>query len=117
MRYLVCFVFDPDNAPNISFKAYPLKHAVEPEDLTYPENTIAFIIAEAESLEKLCESCISIAPVNGKSFCSVSFKPNSISKFYLVGEKVIIKGKPFVYNKYTKTHMPFVESDKIVIVE
>lgn len=117
MRYLVCFVFNPNNSPEITFKPYPLKHAVEPEDLTYPENTIAFVIKEVESIEKLYESYVAIAPIKGKCYCAFSCNTSSPSKFYLVGKKVNIKGKTYVYNKYTETHISFVESDSIVVVE
>lgn len=117
MRFLLCIVMFPESTPCIQLRAYPLRNAKSPDEVSYPTNTIGFTFAEEESVNALYEKFMVFKPTNGIEMAKFELaQQNNDSKLYLIGKRCTINGQSFICNEHLRTLMPIKENSKVIVV-
>lgn len=116
MRFLICLLSLPDSTPSMQMRVYPLKHATESDEVSYPLNTVLFTFAEADSIEDIHKDFLIFKPYNGIEIGNLSFKQRSGQKIFIVGKKFSLGGEDFVFNSNTETFLPYHDDGSTVII-
>lgn len=106
MRFLACLLYLPNGDPHIQGRVYPLNKANSPEEVTYPEETIAFAFLEANSADDALSCILFRLPKDNSEIYRFQF-PAASQKLYVIGRKVLLNGCTFVKNPHSGVFIPF----------
>lgn len=107
-RFLLTFVHTPLNEVPLFVKAFRLKSAHSPDEVSIPENTMifAFVEADTNSPEELASSFVTLKLGNfSRMSSSVNFHVEN-DKFYVVGKRVYINDIEVIYNEKLHAYIP-----------
>lgn len=112
-RFLFCITRDSEA---IVPKAYEISHNVEVDDLTWPKNTISFLLVESERKEELLKRFFYLT--HGDFFAIPNIEALEVEdhKIYMIGQEVLMDGALSVCNFRNKTFMPNLDFEKLQVV-
>ena len=107
-RFLLTFLHTPSNEVPLFVKAFRIKNATSPDEVSVPENTLmfAFVKADVESPEELSSSFITFKPGTHAFMTSTVDISVENDKFFIIGEQVCIDGIDMIHNPKLHTYLP-----------
>lgn len=106
-NFLITYVDSHNSDVGISPQVYPVSHVLDPDDVTVPERTIAFLFVSGNfrSAQELRESIMGVSM--GKLVTIIHSAPLNIeSPLYCIGrEEADSAGNRWIINPYTKTRV------------